>query len=1144
MNRTERVQSLKTALKERILVLDGAMGTSIQVLYPEYDGCNEELCLTRPELIEKIHQSFIDAGADILETNTFGGTPLVLAEYQLEKKAHEINQKAAELARKVAGSKFVAGSMGPTTKAISVTGGVTFEELIQNYYVQAKGLHAGGVDYFLVETAQDTRNLKAALFGIQKLFQEGLEEIPIAISGTIEATGTMLAGQSIESLYTSLAHVDLLYIGLNCATGPEFMTDHVRTLSQISKFPVACVPNAGLPDEDGKYLETPKTMGEILHRFVDSKWVNVIGGCCGTTPDHIRKFAELVKGKATRTLSSNNGSFVSGIDFLEIAEGNRPVLVGERTNVIGSRRFKKMIEANDFDSAVEVGRGQMKKGAQILDICLANPDRDEVNDMQKFLEKAIRSFRVPLMIDSTDVEVFSIALPYIQGKSILNSINLEDGEERFEKVIPLAKKYGTSLVVGTIDEDPKQGMAITRVRKLEVAKRSYKLLTEKYGIQAEDIYFDALVFPCATGDAQYIGSAEETIEGVRLLKEHFPKCKTILGISNVSFGLPDAGREVLNSVFLYHCTKAGLDLAIVNTELLQRYPSIPEKERELAEEILFNRGENPIARFTEYFRSQKPKKKVPTQNLSLHERLSLAIVEGSKEGLIDNLNSCLKKEKPLQIINGPLMAGMDEVGRLFNNNELIVAEVLQSAEVMKAAVTHLEQFMEKTETSIRGKVLLATVKGDVHDIGKNLVEIVLANNGFNVVNLGIKIAPETLIQAVKEQSPHIIGLSGLLVKSAQQMVTTAEDLAKAGIQIPILVGGAALTRSFVDRRIAKAYSGTVAYASDAMNGLELAKIIVDEKKFETFKTELEDKQKKAQTEMKTVQAPEAEDPTKRSNIVPLTRPPLPPDFDRHIIDKTPIEHLWAYINPRMLLGRHLGLPNSLISFIEKKDLDSLKDMDAGKKAIEIVEAVEEVKAESKKLGLLTPKAVYQFYEAQSDGSDIFIFDRNRQEKIARFSFPRQKQSPYFCISDYQATSDSAVRDNLALFVVTAGKGVRQKAEEWKNKGEYLKSHILSALALETAEGYAEWLHAKLRGLWGSPDPAEMTMMEKFQAKYKGRRYSFGYPACPELAQQKILFDLLHPEEIGVELTEQYMMDPEASVSAIVIHHPEATYFSV
>jgi 5-methyltetrahydrofolate--homocysteine methyltransferase len=897
-------------------------------------------------------------------------------------------------------------------------------------------------------------------------------------------------------------------------------------------------------------------IAHVLSRFVHKGWMNLIGGCCGTHAEHTRALVELAAKGKPRNLAPPHRSSLSGIDYLEITDEVRPVLVGERTNVIGSRKFKTLICENKFEEASEIARSQIKNGAQIVDICLANPDRNELEDMRSFLEFAVKKIRVPFMIDSTDPQVIELALSHCQGKAVINSINLGEGEARFEKIVPLAKKYGAAVIVGTIDDDPHQGMATTRQRKLEIAKRSYELLTQKYGILPHDIYWDPLVFPCATPNAP--SSAEETIEGIRLLKQHFPKTKTILGISNVSFGLPPAGREVLNSVFLDHCVQAGLDLAIVNAERLQRSASISELERKLAEALLYHRpkeSSDPVAVFVGHFRNRKASAKTQSEKLPLLERLPRYIIEGSKNGLVEDLGEALKTMKPLEIINGPLMSGMDEVGRLFNTNKLIVAEVLQSAEAMKTAVGHLEPFMEKTENSSRGKILLASVKGDVHDIGKNLVEIILANNGFEVVNLGIKVPPEQIIQAVRKHRPDIVGLSGLLVKSAHQMVTTAEDLSKAGISTPVLVGGAALSSNFVDKQIATAYTtGLVAYAQDAMSGLDLAKIIVNPERFEKLKEELQQKRSKLQAQLAPPPAPALPQVTKRSaQISVLTEVPQPPDLDRHLLRNTAIEQIWNFINPLMLYGRHLGIRGSSVKLLEKAIHDpSLRKEVEEKdpKALKIWESVKEVQEEYRGTEIMKPAAIYQFFRAASDGNQLFLYDSQKLEQgplsppLCRITFQRQKKSEGLCLADYSLPLDRPFHDTIALFIVTVGKGVRPLAEHLKNRGDYLKSHIVQALALESAEAYAEMIHSQIRKSWGFPDPPEMTLLERFQAKYRGKRYSFGYPACPRLDDQATLWKLLNPADIGVQLTDGFMMDPEASVSALVFHHSQASYFSV
>src|SRR5579859_5141986 len=669
-NLNESARALRELLSERILLLDGAMGTMLQQRHltaedfggAALEGCNENLVRTRPDVVLDIHRKYFEAGSDIVETNSFGGAPIVLAEYGLAADAQFLNKRAAELARqaadefsKVGKPRFVAGSMGPTTKAITVTGGVTFEGLREAYYTQARGLVGGGVDLLLVETSQDTRNIKAALLAIQKLSKKIAMQIPVIVSVTIEPMGTMLAGQTVEAMWASLRHARPLALGMNCATGPEFMTDHIRTLSQLSSEFVSCYPNAGLPDEEGKYLETPTSLAAQLEKFVDHGWLNIVGGCCGTTEQHIRAIAQMVEGKKPRVRPAESHRAVySGIETIEAEDSTRPLLVGERTNVIGSRLFKNLVSEEKWEEASEIARRQVKGGAHIVDVCLQSTDRDEKKDIPPFYEKLIRKVKAPVMIDTTDATAIELALTYCQGKAIINSINLEDGEEKFERVVPVAHDFGAAVVVGCIDEDKLQAQAFTRERKLAVAQRSYKLLTEKYGLQPEDVIFDPLVFPCATGDENYIGGAVETMEGIRLIKRAIPDVRTILGISNVSFGLPAGAREVVNSVFLYYCTKAGLDLAIVNTEKLERFASIPEQERELAENLLFQHppkhvppeysraelvkgapadwrqqskeqkaaiNQYHIAAITEHFRTTKKKDKAAGEELPLDERL-------------------------------------------------------------------------------------------------------------------------------------------------------------------------------------------------------------------------------------------------------------------------------------------------------------------------------------------------------------------------------------------------------------------------------------------------------------------------------------------------------------------------------------------
>ncbi|MBI4059818.1 MAG: methionine synthase [Elusimicrobia bacterium] len=1155
-----REEELRELLHRRLLVLDGAMGTMLQARDlgaadfggEALEGCNENLVLVRPDVIQDVHEAYFAAGADLVETNTFGAIRHVLSEYGLQDKARAINKKACELARAAAAKyatadrpRFVAGALGPGTKTISVTGGITYEEVLEGYREAAAGLLEGGADLVLLETQQDTINVKASINGIHAAFRDAKRSIPIILSVSIETMGTMLGGQDIAALADAVAHFDLLAIGMNCATGPDFMTDHLRTLSSLTRAFTICYPNAGLPDENGSYNESPAMVAKKVGRFADEGWVNLVGGCCGTTPEHIKLISQAVAGKPPRRAHKPRRSSVSGMESLSLDEDRRPLIVGERTNVIGSRKFKELIVGGEIEAAAELARHQVRAGAHIIDVCLANPDRDEKEDLVAFFDKAVRKVKVPFMIDSTDAKVMEEALKRAPGKCILNSINLEDGEERFEAVIPLVHRFGAALVVGAIDEDKVMGMGLTRGRKLEIAKRSFDLLTTKYGIAPEDIIFDPLVFPAGTGDKNYWGSAVETIEGIRIIKAAMPRCKTVLGISNVSFGLPAAGREVLNSVFLHHCVEAGLDLAIVNAEKLARYSQIPDVEKKLSWDLLswtgpgdpkHPAGFDAVAAFSEHFRRVKTVEKTPSERLKLpiHVRVAKNVVEGSQEGLKADLDEFLKTLKPLEIINGPLMAGMDEVGRLFGANTMIVAEVLQSAEVMKAAVAHLEPHMTSADSSTRATIVLATVKGDVHDIGKNLVHIILKNNGYKVVDLGIKVAPEQLLEAIRAHRPDAIGLSGLLVKSAQMMVVTADDLTAAGVRLPILVGGAALSPRFAAKRIAPSYDGPVFYAKDAMTGLSLANDFFGEKREALLAKNREIQEYlRAETAAPAEAAPESPD----SPRITITHeaPPTPPDLKLHALSDFPVDEIFRYINPIMLYGKHLGLRGNLEQHLKDKN----------PKAVELHRRVRALQDEILAKGLIKPKAVFKFFAVDAAGDRMNLYESpSAAAPVAGLDFPRQPAGERLCLADFVRPAGMG-RDYAAMFVVTCGAGIRELSDRYREAGEYLKSHALQSIAIEAAEGFAELLHDRMRRMWGIGDPPETSVREKFQGKYRGIRVSFGYPACPNLEDQAILFKLLDPEKhAGVTLTEGFMMEPEATVSALVFHHPKARYFSV
>ena len=1145
--RSQRVAALREAMEQRILVLDGAMGTNLEAQSlsaeafggEEFSGCNEHLVRTTPQAVESVHAAFLNAGCDIIQTNTFGGTPLVLREFHLEEEAEGLNREAAQLARRVAKAHstggrlcWVAGSMGPTTKSLSLLGGLSFDALAGHFEVQARGLIEGGADYLLLETCQDTCNIKAGMVGIRRAFERAGQALPIAVSVTVEPSGTLLAGQTVEAVLASVEHWPLLYIGLNCATGPLAMADYLRSLAAMSPFPTACVPNAGLPDSDGRYLETPDMLAASLRAFAERGWLNVVGGCCGTRPAHIASIAQSVRGVPPRKPRATPHTLLSGLELLDVDEC-RPILIGERTNVHGSRKFRRLIAEGHWEEAAEVAKSQVRKGAHLIDICLANPDSNELEDMQRFLPLANKRIKAGIAVDSQTPEVVEAALKLCQGKCLINSINLEDGEAKFLAVANLAKTYGAALVVGCIDET---GMAVSCTHKLDILRRAKQLLNEACGIEDRNIFFDLLVFPCASGDEKYVGSALETIEGIRQAKEAFPCCKTLLGISNVSFGLPAAGREVLNAVFMQRCVDAGLDAAIINTEQLIRQSKLSAQEVSLCDGLLSHFSKEALDAFVNFFRAKPLEPKPQAQRLSADEQLRHCVLEGSQEGLLKALEEKLQEAKALEIINGPLMEAMDEVGRLFAKNRLIVAEVLQSAEVMRAAVSHLRPRIEGEHPKIsRGKMLLATVKGDVHDIGKNLVEVIFSSNGIEVVDLGTKVLPASIVENVHARSPDFIGLSGLLVKSAHQMKATVEDLRQAGISLPVLVGGAALSEKFVVEHIAPAYGeGTVAYAKDAMQGLSIALKVLSGKLAEKSPSHLP-----LETSSKTpdeapplvVQTP----PRRVSESVPVSLP-QPPDLERHLLKQIPAQALLPWVNPIPLLVQPFGLPAAFARQWLSPKADEQRLDARSRSAWHAMEEMRHWFCQH-----CHPQAVFQFFKAAREGDAIELFEASGKKPVASLRFPRKGD----CLADYVAFKEEGLpRDSLSLFVVTVGDNIKPMLDALKEEGAFLKMHALGVLATSAAEACAEWLHAKIRGLWGFSDEVGAPLEWFFKSRYRGKRYSFGYPACPNLEEQRVLFELLRPEDIGVHLTEECMMEPEASVSAMVFHHPHARYFSV
>jgi len=1157
---------LQKDLKNRILLLDGAMGTMIQQKNltaddfggEKYEGCNDYLVLTKPEIIKNIHKEYLKSGSDIIETNSFGALDIVLKDYDLEDRAFEMSKRAAEIVNEAileyrsenpddTRHLYVAGALGPSNKSISVTGGVTFDELVHTYYTAVSGLLAGGVDLILFETIQDTRNLKAAYLGLKKAMEENYT-VPLMLSFTIESTGTTLAGQTADAFYYAVNHMHPFSVGLNCATGPEFMTQFLKTLNDISNTYISVYPNAGLPNEDGEYEETPVTLANKLEPFFKNKYLNIVGGCCGTTPDYIKEIKEKTVNYEPRNIDKDkNFNNLSGLISLETPK-DRPIYVGERTNVIGSRIFKNLIAQEKFDEATEVARLQIKGDADVIDVCLANPDRDEVADMKAFLEKVSKFAKVPIMLDSTDINVVEKGLTYLQGKGIINSINLEDGEEKFKKMAEVIKEFGAAVVVGLIDEE---GMAVSLEKKIKVARRSYELLTKKYGIDERDIIFDTLVFPVATGDQKYIGSASATIEAIREIKKEMPNVKTILGVSNISFGLPIAGREVLNTYYMNKAYEAGLDFAIVNTEKIIPMDEISDEEKELSENILFHTDDENVSKFANFYRDKKAtKKKVDVSNLTVEEKVANLVVEGSKKDLKDLLDELLKKYTPIEIINGSLMTGMDEVGRLFNKNDLIVAEVLQSAEVMKASVAHLEQFMEKDESSVKGKIIMATVKGDVHDIGKNLVGIIIGNNGYEVIDLGINTPAEKIRDAVVKEKADFLGLSGLLVKSAAEMVNTVAVLREAGISIPIFVGGAALTEKFTVNKIEPAYENNIViYSKDAMTALSDLNKMIDEKKFGEFREYLQKrrdllliKDEKELQKLKvkqTVSDIKDKDGTFDYSKIEIPKYNFekiykPETLNKQIITNIKAKDVFPFINLQMLIGKHLGLKWIVGKMLEKQDPRTVKIYNEIKDIIEHGDEYFDITAIYKYF------PVRRKYGKEKNEFSLEILSDDLSKVIETFNFPRQKYGQYLSLNDY-VNPDGI--DYVGFFVATAGEKSRIVSNELKAKGEFYKGHLVNSIGLELAEATSEYIHQIMRKDVGIIDK-ELQTEDILKANYQGNRYSFGYPACPDLSDQKKLFKLLKPEIYGIKLTDEFMMYPEASVSAIVFSQPFCKYFNM
>ncbi|MEJ7812130.1 MAG: methionine synthase [Gemmatimonadaceae bacterium] len=1152
-------------LRRRVLVYDGAMGTNIQRYKlspadfggPQLEGCNDHLVLTRPDVIREIHESFLAVGCDVVETCTFQSTPRRLAEWGLGDKAWEINEGAARLARAACDRyatperpRFVAGSMGPTGMLPSsddpALSAIDFEELTRNFYEQAKALVHGGVDVLLIETSQDILEVKAAVAGIERLFTELGRRVAVQTQVTLDTSGRMLLGTDIASAMTTLEALRVDVIGLNCSTGPEHMREPVRFLGEHATLPVSCIPNAGLPLNTGTgdaiYPLEPAPMAAALAEFVRDFGVRVVGGCCGTTPEHLRAIVDAVREveehrsgepRPHRTVPRVS----SAMRAITLHQDPPPLLVGERVNSQGSRKVKRLLLADDYEGILQVAREQVDAGAHVLDVCVALTERaDEAEQMSRVVKLLSMSVETPLVIDSTEPHVIARALEHVPGRAIVNSINMENGRVRIDAVVPLAKQHGAALVALTIDE---VGMAKTRDRKLEVARKIHDIVVGEYGLAPEDLIYDALTFTLATGDAEWVDSARETIEGIRLIKRELPGVLTILGVSNVSFGLAPEARGVLNSVFLHHCVEAGLDAAIVNPAHIRPYAEISAEERALADDLVFNRRPDALQRLIESSdgsgdREQHAgaEKADPTAGFTPAERIHWQILHRQKEGIEEALDAAGVREQPVQLLNEVLLPAMKEVGDKFGAGELILPFVLQSAEVMKKAVRHLEQFLERKEGYTKGKVVLATVYGDVHDIGKSLVNTILSNNGYTVFDLGKQVPVNTIIDKAVEVGADAIGLSALLVSTSKQMPICVQELDRRGLRFPVMIGGAAINRRFGRRALfvdgERAYEPGVFYCKDAFEGLETMETLVSAEARAPFVAR---NLEAARTDVflrtqvgKDVSV--GDDAGARSTVSANVPVPAAPFFGARVLRDIPLAEVFALLDLDELFRLQWGGRGSGPAY-EATVRDEFRP------------TLARLTAAAEREGWLTPRAVYGYFPVQSSGNDLVVYDPaaygsdgGALREIARFHFPRQEGRERLCLADYFRSVESGVVDVVAFQVVTVGDEATRRFEELQTRGEYGEAFYAHGLAVEAAEAVAQWMHARIRRELGLADA-------------RGKRYSWGYPACPDLEDQRELFRILPAADaLGMELTTAFQLIPEQSTAAIVVHHPEAKYYAV
>ncbi|MBV9215736.1 MAG: methionine synthase [Acidobacteria bacterium] len=1179
-------------IKEKIVVFDGAMGVSLQAANlsiddwggPNFENCSENLLYTRPDVVEGVHKSFLDIGCDVIETNSFGGSEVVLSEFGIAAKTYEVNKKAAELAKRLANDystkdhpRFVAGSIGPGTK-LPTLGHITYRDLKNAYREQVRGLIDGGSDVLIVETCQDLLQTKAALAAIFELFEKTKTRIPVIAQVTIEVFGTMLNGTEIGAALTALEPFPIDVIGMNCGTGPKHMTDSFRYLCENSPLPVSILPNAGLPEvKDGKqhYDETPESFAAQVEHFAKDFGANIVGGCCGTTPAYIKLLVERLGSLSPKQRDAKLAPSASSIYFQQpYTQDASFLIVGERVNASGSKKMRDLLDAEDWDGLVSLAKSQEKEGAHILDVNVDFVGRDGVADMHELASRLVTNVKIPLMFDSTEWEKMEAGLEHAGGKSILNSTNYEDGEPRFLKVLGLAREFGASVVIGLIDET---GMARTSENKLNIARRAYKQAAE-FGIPAHDIFFDPLALPISTGIEEDRANADETIKAIRAIKSEMPTANIILGVSNISFGLSPAARVVLNSVFLHDCVEAGMNSAIVNASKILPLIRFNELEIETARDLIYDRRRfegnvctyDPLVEFTKLFEGKTAQSIKPDiTNLPVEERLKHHIIDGEKIGLDDSLKEAMDKYQPLDIINNILLDGMKTVGDLFGSGQMQLPFVLQSAEAMKAAVKYLEPFMDKVEGVEKGTLVLATVKGDVHDIGKNLVDIILTNNGYKVVNLGIKQPIDDILRAAEETNCDAIGMSGLLVKSTLIMRDNLELMNERGLTTPVILGGAALNRRYVDNDLVPLFKGELFYARDAFDGLHAMDKLTGGERAQVqspkSKVVAAGARDLADSDVQTPATVSSSDPedlvgedaklgveapraysrssgdtthTTPSDIAHDVPIPSPPFWGSKVVEIKDLTKVFEFINETALFKGQWQYKQGKRSAEEyQRILDNT-----------VYPKFADIKARAIRDKLLEAKVVYGYFPCNAEGNDLIIWEEDGKTERLRFTFPRQpieqRGGKNLCLADYFASVNSGRTDVVAFDLVTMGRRASEYSAELFRSDNYQDYLLFHGLSVESAEALAEMWHKRIREELGIAIQDSPSLAKLFHQGYQGSRFSFGYPACPNLEDQMKLFQLLEPERIGVELTEEFQLDPEQSTSAIIIHHPAAKYFNI